>query len=62
MTIKELSKLVGREGTILAGLGGISIPVRVVDVRQVYGRTEALVQPHAGDGEAWVELGRVVLT
>jgi hypothetical protein len=41
-------------------LGGkVAIEVTVLDVRNSYGRTEFLVEPVHGQGEAWVKHDRV---
>lgn len=33
----------------------LKIRVRILDARQNYGRTDFLVEPVAGSGEAWVQ-------
>lgn len=58
-TLNEMSKMLGREGTI--GINGMRIPVRIMDVKQVYGATRYLVAPIGGTGQAWVEASRVTL-
>lgn len=35
---------------------GIQVPVRIVDVRFIYGRADALVVPFRGRGSTWVRL------
>jgi hypothetical protein len=37
-------------------------PVRVLDARKVYGRTDALITPVGGSGETWVEAGKLILS
>lgn len=59
MTINEIAKYIGKTGTILPGLGSISIPVKVYDARQVYGRVELLVKPVSGTGETWINPNRI---
>lgn len=59
MTINEIAKYLGKVGTVLPGLGSISIAVRVYDARQVYGRIELLVKPTEGSGEAWINPNRI---
>lgn len=36
------------------GRQGLEVPVTVIRTREAYGRTDALVRPVGGDGEAWV--------
>lgn len=40
---------------------GIQVPVHIVDVRFVFGRTDALVVPFRGRGNAWVNLESLVI-
>lgn len=59
MTAVELAKLVGRKGMALlsasAGAGRqLRCPVEVKDARENFGRTELLVTPVGGSGEAWI--------
>lgn len=37
----------------------LSIVVRIIDEREVFGRPEVLVTPTHGSGEAWVSADRV---
>jgi hypothetical protein len=54
----EVAKLIGKERTFKTA-EGLSIRVRVLDARQSYGRTELLVEPVTGSGQAWVTAKRV---
>lgn len=50
---ETIEKYVGKKGTIFAG--GLSVQVKVKDVKTSYGRDRYLVTPVAGSGEVWVE-------
>jgi hypothetical protein len=57
--IARAAKQIGRKGQLTTAEGFV-IWVRVVDVRQAYGRIEFLVTPHyTGEGEGWVRAERV---
>jgi len=51
--MKELMQSIGKKGTITAG--GLRVNVKVLDVKQSYGRDRYLVTPLSGTGEVWVE-------
>lgn len=53
MTITELASLVGQEGTV--NLGAFNVRVKVLDVKESYGRVRYQVAPVAGSGEMWTE-------
>lgn len=36
------------------------VPVKILEERQAYGRTDVLVTPVGGKGEKWVQLARLV--
>ena len=62
MTASELAKLVGMTATVPVRrgmMGTVEIEVRIIDARDSYGRTDLLIRPVAGDGEAWVSADRV---
>ena len=40
----------------------LTIPVRILDTREAYGRTNVLVEPVGGQGRAWVSGDRVKVT
>ena len=52
-TVKEMAECIGKEGSIYNGT--LRIKVRVVDVKQSYGKQRWEVEPVAGSGRAWVE-------
>lgn len=52
--IVELAAQVGRHGSVNV-LGSCFIAVRVIDVKQSYGKTRFCVTPLMGEGHAWVE-------
>jgi hypothetical protein len=57
-SIGEVARLIGHRAT-LTTREGFTIPIKVHDVRQAYGRTEALVSPVHGEGRAWVNAERI---
>jgi hypothetical protein len=59
MSIKELSHPLGREG--LLETNGLKVAVRIMDVKQAYGRVRYVVTPLHGHGTATVEDFRVEL-
>ena len=52
MVLKHQSDI-GRIGAINAE--GLTVQVRILDVKETYGRLRWLVTPVAGSGERWVE-------
>lgn len=48
-----LTQYVGKKGTIF--IGGLNVEVKVLDIKNSYGRTRYLVTPVKGSGEVWVE-------
>lgn len=50
---EDIKKYVGRKGTII--LSGLTIEVRIEDVKQSYGKIRFLVKPVAGTGNTWME-------
>lgn len=59
MNASELTKLVGKQGTIT--LEGLTIPVTTKDARMSFGGCHVLIEPVHGSGEKWVEAKRVAL-
>jgi len=51
--MKELIQAIGKKGLIQ--IGGLNVEVKVLDVKQSYGRDRYLVTPIAGNGEVWIE-------
>lgn len=58
-TTKELMELIGKPG--LLRVGDLSHPVKILDAKNVYDRTDVLVAPVGGKGKQWVYLNRVSL-
>lgn len=50
---KEVSEFVGKKATL--DCNGLSVEVKIVDVKSSYGRMRYLVTPASGSGEVWVE-------
>lgn len=55
--IIEYMFLVGKTGTIEQG--GLVIQVKISDVREMWGRLQALVSPVSGSGSVWVMVDRI---
>ena len=55
----EAVKAIGRRG--LYSINGMRFPIKVVDVRIVYGRVDFQIQSIGGLGFKWVGSGSVVL-
>lgn len=51
MTAREAMQAVGKTGALQ--LGPFAVSVKILDVREVYGRVNFLVTPIAGEGQAW---------
>ncbi len=60
MTYKEAARIIGRKGKYLHG--NIQFQVELLDVREVFGRTDVEIKPVAGTGTAWVSLDKVSLS
>ena len=56
-TTNDLAQSIGEVGNL--SQGGLSIDVRILNAKQVYGCTRFLVSPIAGHGEVWVSADRV---
>lgn len=59
--LSTLNKLVGQRGQISTERDQLQITVEIKDARSCYGRTEVLVSPEGGSGQAWVSPERVQL-
>lgn len=64
----RLTKLAAAIGGTVSGetparllVDGLGVPVRILDVRQVWGRVDYLVTPEGGTGETWVSSERVTI-
>lgn len=51
--ITKFTNLIGAQGSIT--VGELHIDVRVLDVKQSYGKVRYLIQPVAGSGQQWME-------
>lgn len=72
-TAAELASYKGLVGEMSIDLGAqsrkrrelppqpITVAVRVVDAREIYGRVDLLIEPVYGNGRAWVNSTRVEL-
>lgn len=52
MTTKTAIEIIGKEADLY--LDGLTIKVKIVDARYVFGRDDVQVQPLAGCGVKWV--------
>jgi len=61
MGIAEMAKVLGRAGRWepTTPEGGLSVDVRIVDVRQAYGKLQYRIVPLSGTGEVWVSAANV---
>jgi len=41
---------------------GLLVPVRILETRKAYGRTDVLIAPIDGSGQAWVRDDKIVQT
>jgi hypothetical protein len=57
MTISQHVNQIGNTGSILAD--GLTVQVRITDVKQAYGVVRYAVTPVAGSGSVWVNADRV---
>lgn len=53
MTAREAAEYINKRGTLRIEGGSLTIDVKVLDARKVYGRIDVLVTPIEGEGEAW---------
>lgn len=62
MSVQELAAMIGQQGTVEVRASDketFRVAVVVLDVKQAYGHTRALVEPVAGEGRVWVGSERV---
>lgn len=63
MEISEMVKLVGHKtGNKEIGLyysDGLSIEVKLIDAKQVFGRIDVKISPVSGSGDKWVQLDKI---
>lgn len=64
MTTTELLALIGKHtggsDTALINLDGLYVPVKVLDAKYVFGRTDVLVTPIGGHGQKWTRVEKLV--
>lgn len=53
----DIPEIIGKRGRLLAS--GMEFTVRVLAAKTVFGERRALIEPEAGEGRAWVAMGRV---
>ncbi len=58
MTVKELSKIIGKK-FFLTVESNLKIPVEVIDVKQAYGKSLFLIVPLQGNGQKWISEDRL---
>lgn len=51
---KEVNDFVGKKVLVNLGLS-VKVEVKILDVKNTYGRTRYLITPISGTGEMWVE-------
>ena len=61
MNAKDLAQYLDRTGFLILPRTDVRPAIVVLDARPMFGRTELLVKPVAGDGEGWYALGTVKL-
>ena len=57
MQVSEVQKYIGRKGKIYSN--GLTILVKIKDIKERWGQTRYLVTPLSGTGEIWVENIRI---
>lgn len=57
MTVAEAQYLIGQRASVC--LHGLSVDVRIVDVKQAYGATRYQVAPITGGGVSWFDSNSV---
>ncbi len=58
MTAAEMARVIGEKCTVRCE--GFAIGMKVIDVKQAYGRLRVLVEPLNGTGQQWVDTDRVI--
>lgn len=57
MTAREAKELLGKVGSLavkgIGKAGTLQVDVRIVDVREQFGRVNYLVEPVSGSGTSW---------
>ena len=62
-TASELAQYIGRTGVIVttARPKGFRIPIKIVDVRQIFNRREVQIAPLHGFGQDWVNVESILI-
>lgn len=58
MTTKEKLSMIDSLASVLLE-NSLSVQVKILDVRDSFGRTDILVTPVCGSGQQWVDMQRV---
>ena len=63
MSVSELIKLIGHKtgnrDIALLNLDGLLVEVKLMDVKQVFGRVDVLVTPVKGSGQKWIQADKL---
>ena len=59
-TTQEYIKLIG--STAIYNINNLKLKVKITCVKQVFGRTDALIEPLAGEGETWVNIDNLIIS
>jgi hypothetical protein len=63
MSLKEIKKLVGNKtgGRDVAWItiGSLVFEVKILDVKQAYGRIDVLITPISGQGQRWIQASKL---
>lgn len=54
MTTSEKINMIGQYARL--PIKGLEVSVKILDIRDVFGRVDAQVTPEAGGGSAWVDI------
>jgi len=60
-TVSVLAAMIGRTVSVETPWSGLEFSATILDSRQVFGRTDYLIRPTDGKGEAWVSSPTVVV-
>lgn len=59
-SVRKLAELIDEVRLLL--IDSLHVRIRIVDVREVFGRVDCLVEPVAGSGRQWVAFYRLLAT
>ena len=64
MSVTEILRLTGHKtgnkDTALLNMDGLQVQVKLLDVKQVFGRVDVLVTPVSGNGHRWVQVDKLI--